>query len=163
MTALRIRPDTPADADAVWRIVETVLAAGDTYAWPTRPARDEGLALMHPPGGHTFVAEDAGAVVGVYYLKPNYQGPGGHVANCGYMVAPEARGRGVAEAMCRHSLDQARALGFRSMVFNAVVSTNTGAIRVWERCGFAIVGTVPKAFRHPVHGEVAVHVMHRPL
>jgi ribosomal protein S18 acetylase RimI-like enzyme len=85
------------------------------------------------------------------------------VANCGYMVAPEARGRGVAEAMCRHSLDAARALGFRAMVFNAVVSTNTGAIRVWERCGFAIVGTVPKAFRHPVHGEVAVHVMHREL
>jgi GNAT superfamily N-acetyltransferase len=77
------------------------------------------------------------------------------------MVAPSARGRRLGEAICRHSLDVARSLGFRAMQFNAVVSTNLGAIRVWERCGFAIVGTVPGAHRHPVHGDVAIHVMHR--
>ncbi|MEZ5418885.1 MAG: GNAT family N-acetyltransferase [Vicinamibacterales bacterium] len=163
MDGLTIRAAAPADADAVWRIVRAVLAAGDTYAWPTDPSRDEGLALMHPRGGETFVAERAGAVVGVYYLKANYQGPGDHVANCGYMVAPEARGAGVGEALCRHSLDRARARGFRAMVFNAVVSANTGAIRAWERCGFTIVGTIPAAFRHPQHGAIAVHVMHRLL
>lgn len=161
--SVTIRPSSPADADAEWAIVQAVLAAGDTYAWPTYPTRAQGLALMHPLGGHTYVAEDVGEVVGLYYLKANYQGPGDHVANCGYMVAPNARGRGVGEAMCRHSIAQAPALGFRAMVFNAVVSTNTGAIRVWQRCGFTIVGTVPGAFRHPVHGEVAVHVMHRLL
>lgn len=161
--ALHIRASTPADVDRLWPIVRDVLAAGDTYAWPTHPSRAEGLALMHPPAGHTFVAEDDGEVLGLYYLKANHQGPGDHVANCGYMTAPAARGRGVGEAMCRHSLVQARAIGFRAMVFNAVVSTNTGAVRLWQRCGFAIVGTVPAAFRHPVLGDVAVHVMHRPL
>lgn len=163
MTPVAIRPSVPADRDAIWPIVQAVLASGDTYAWPTHPSRDEGLALMHPAGGHTFVAEHDGAVVGAYYLKANYLGPGDHVANCGYMVAPQARGLGVGEAMCRHSLEQARARGFRAMVFNAVVSTNTGAIRLWQRCGFAIVGTVPGAFRHPVHGDVALLVMHRAL
>jgi len=161
--ALTIRPSTPTDADAQWAILRAVLAAGETYAWPADPTRDEALALMHPPGGRTFVAEDDGRVLATYYLKPNYQGPGDHVANCGYMVAPEARGRGLGEALCRHSIDEARRLGYRAMVFNAVVSTNTGAIRVWERCGFAIVGTIPGAFRHPVHGDVAVHVMHQAL
>lgn len=161
--ALTLRPSTAEDADALWPIIETVLAAGDTYAWPTHPSREHGLALMHPAGGRTFVAELDGRVAGLYYLKANYGGPGDHVANCGYMTAPEVRGRGVGEAMCRHSLEQARALGFRAMVFNAVVSSNTAAIGVWQRCGFAIVGTVPGAFRHPVHGEVAVHVMHRAL
>lgn len=161
--ALTIRPSTPADADAQWGILEAVLAAGDTYAWPTHPTREQALALMHPPGGHTFVATDGDRVLGTYVLKANAQGPGDHVANCGYMVAPESRGRGVGEAMCRHSLDEARRLGFRAMQFNAVVSTNTGAIRVWQRCGFAIVGTVPGAFRHPAHGDVAIHVMHRTL
>ena len=161
--AVTIRPDTTDDHDAVWAIVQAVLAAGETYAWPTHPTREQGLARMHPPGGHTFVAEIEGRVAGAYYVKPNAAGHGDHVANCGYMVGAEARGHGLGEAMCRHSLDEARRLGFRAMQFNAVVSTNTGAIRIWERCGFAIVGTVPGAFRHPAHGDVAIHVMHRTL
>lgn len=160
---LTIRPDTPADADQQWAILQTVLAAGDTYAWPTSPSREQALALLHPPGSHTFVAEVDGRVVGTYYIKANALGPGDHVANCGYMVSAAARGHGVGEALCRHSLDAARALGFRAMQFNAVVGTNLGAIRLWEKCGFAIVGTVPGAFRHPVHGDVAIHVMHRLL
>lgn len=161
MPALRIRPATTADADAIWAIVRAVLAAGDTYAWPVTPSREQGLGLMHPTGGQTFVAEVDGRVIGTYYLKANAQGPGDHVANCGYMVAPDGRGHGAGEAMCRHSLDAARALGFRAMQFNAVVSTNLGAVRLWQKCGFTIVGTLPGAFRHPVHGDVAIHVMHR--
>jgi RimJ/RimL family protein N-acetyltransferase len=156
-----IRRSAPADADALWAILHAVLSAGDTYAWPPDTTREAALAMWHPPGGHTFVAVSQTRVAGTYLLKANQPGLGDHVANCGYMVAPEARGQGIAEAMCRHSLDIARGLGFRAMQFNAVVSTNQSAIRVWERCGFAIVGTVPGAFRHPVQGEVAIHVMHR--
>jgi RimJ/RimL family protein N-acetyltransferase len=160
-TGPEIRRSVPADADAMWDIIHAVLAAGDTYAWPPDLTRADALALWHPPGGHTFVAFDGGRIVGTYLLKANQPGLGNHVANCGYMVAPSARGRGLGEAMCRHSLDVARSLGFRAMQFNAVVATNLGAIRVWERCGFAIVGTIPGAHRHPVHGDVAIHVMHR--
>lgn len=163
MDDLNIRPATTADDEAMWAILQPVLAAGDTYAWPTHPTPEEGLALLRPPGGHTFVAAAGDRLVGLYVLKPNYGGPGDHVANAGYMVAPDARGGGVGEALCRHSIEFARGYGFRAMVFNSVVSTNTGAIRLWERCGFTIVGTVPRVFRHPVHGEVAVHVMHRLL
>ena len=163
LPALAFRRAAPADADALWTILQAVLAAGDTYAWAPGTSRDEALALWRPPGGHTVVAHDDGRLVGTYRLKANQPGLGNHVANCGYMVAPEARGQGVGEALCRHSLDLARSLGFRAMQFNAVVSTNRGAIRLWERCGFVIVGTVPGAFRHPRHGEVAIHVMHRLL
>lgn len=163
MDDLNIRPATPADDEALWAILQPVLAAGDTYAWPSHPSREEGLALLHPHGGHTCVALRGDQVVGLYVVKANYGGPGDHVANAGYMVAPEARGAGVGEALCRHSIEFARGFGYRALVFNAVVSTNTGAIRLWQRCGFNIVGTVPAAFRHPLHGEVAVHVMHRAL
>jgi RimJ/RimL family protein N-acetyltransferase len=159
--ALEIRRSTPADADDLWGILHVVLAAGDTYALSPDTTRADALAYWHPHGGHTFVALEGGQVVGTYVLRANRSGLGDHVANCGYMVAPAARRRGVADAMCRHSLDVARSLGFRAMQFNAVVATNRAAIRVWERCGFSIVGTVPGAHRHPVHGEVAVHVMHR--
>ncbi|MGE0360788.1 MAG: GNAT family N-acetyltransferase [Vicinamibacterales bacterium] len=161
VAGLVIRPDVPADADAEWAIMQPVIAAGETYAWPRDWSREAALAAWHPPGGRTFVAELDGGIAGTYFLKPNQGGPGAHVVNCGYMVAAAARGRGLAEAMCRHSIETARALGFRAMQFNSVVSTNHAAIRVWQRCGFAVVGTVPQAFEHPVHGLVDIHVMHR--
>ena len=160
---LSIRPSTPLDADALWAILHAVLAGGDTYAFSPDLTRGDALAAWHPTGGHTFVAERAGRMIGTYLLKPNQPGLGSHVANCGYMVAAEARGQGLGEALCRHSLDQARSLGFTAMQFNSVVSTNVGAIALWQRCGFAIVGTVPLAFRHAREGLVDIHVMHRLL
>ena len=161
--SVTIRTDTDADADALWAIMHPVIAAGDTYAFAPDMPRASALAAWHPPGGHTFVAELDGRLVGTYLLKANQPGLGSHVANCGYMVAPEARGRSIGEALCRHSLEAARSLGFRAMQFNAVVSTNRVAIALWQRCGFSIVGTVPGAFRHPTEGDVDIHVMHRPL
>ncbi len=163
MASLTFRPAAPADADGLWSILHAVLAAGETYAWAPDTPREAALALWQPAGGRTVVAHRGGQLVGTYLLKANQPGLGDHVANCGYMVAPDARGMGVGEALCRHSLELARSLGFRAMQFNAVVSTNRGAIALWERCGFAIVGTVPGAFRHPTQGEVAIHVMHRRL
>lgn len=156
-----LRPATSADAGGLWAILQPVIAAGDTYMYPPDMTREAALALWHPPGGHTIVAEQDGRLVGTYLLKANQAGLGDHVANCGYMVAPPARGQGIGEALCRHSLDLARTLGFTAMQFNAVASTNTGAIALWQRCGFAIVGTVPKAFRHARLGQVDIHVMHR--
>ncbi len=162
-TAWTIRPDTPADAEALWAIMHAVIAAGDTYVFPPDLGRDAALAAWHPPGGQTFVAEQDRQIAGTYLLKANQPGLGNHVANCGYMVAPAARGRGLGEALCRHSLETARALGFAAMQFNAVVSTNHGAVALWQRCGFAIAGTVPLAFRHARLGLVDIHVMHRLL
>ena len=160
---LVVRPSEPRDHDTLWPILQAVIEAGETYAYPRDLSREAALAAWHPAGGHTFVAELDGRLAGTYLLKPNQPGLGSHVANCGYMVAASARGRGLGEALCRHSLEVARGLGFRAMQFNSVVSTNRTAIAVWQRCGFAIVGTVPLAFAHPVHGLVDIHVMHRHL
>jgi len=101
--------------------------------------------------------------VGTYYLKANQQGGGAHVANCGFMTAAAASGRGIGEAMCRHALERAKARGFLSMQFNFVVSTNDRAVRLWQRLGFEIVGRLPNVFRHPQHGLVDAFVMHRYL
>jgi L-amino acid N-acyltransferase YncA len=160
---LTVRAAGDVDRDAIWDIFHAVVATGDTYAYPPDTARDQALASWFPPGGWTFVALLDGRVVGTYVMKANQPGQGSHVANCGYMVAPDAGGRGVGEAMCRHSLDEARKLGFLAMQFNFVVSTNTRAVNLWKRCGFTVVGTLPQAFRHPVHGLVDAYVMHRTL
>src|SRR5262245_23541291 len=111
----------------------------------------------------TFVAEEEGRLVGTYYLRPNQLGGGAHVANCGYITASDAFGRGVGRRMCEHSLQHARDRGFRAMQFNFVVSTNTRAIGLWQHLGFDTVGRLPLAFSHPSHGYVDALVMFRTL
>ncbi len=161
--AVSVRAAEAADADAIWRILEPVLRAGETYALPRDMSRADALAYWMGADKRTFVAAAGGAVLGTYYLRANQQGGGDHVANCGYVTDAEARARGVARAMAEHSLEAARAAGFRAMQYNCVVATNDGAIRLWQRLGFEIVGTLPGAFRHPHAGEVDAYVMYRRL
>lgn len=154
---------TRADDEAIWRILEPVIRAADTYAVPADLGRDEALRWWWSAPHQVYVACSGPDVVGTYYLQPNQMGPGDHVANCGYATDPACAGRGIATAMCVDSLERAAAQGFRAMQFNLVVSTNTRAVRLWQTLGFAIVGTIPAAFRHPKAGPVDAHVMHRTL
>jgi ribosomal protein S18 acetylase RimI-like enzyme len=137
------------------------VASGDTLT-PAPGATDADFqAYWFPAKARVFVALLDGRVVGSYMVRPNQPGLGDHVANAGYLVDPAFRGRGIASAMCAHSIEAARALGFRAMQFNFVVSTNATAVRLWERHGFAVVGRLPKVFRHVELGEVDALVMHR--
>jgi len=160
---LIIRPAIHADAGAIWHILEPILRAGETYALPRDWSRAEALGYWFSGDHDVFVAEEAGRLIGSYYLRANQRGGGAHVANCGYVTAPASAGRGVATAMCQHSLQHAAERGFRAMQFNFVVSTNERAVRLWRRFGFDVIGTIPQAFEHPVFGFVDALVMHRQL
>jgi ribosomal protein S18 acetylase RimI-like enzyme len=96
-------------------------------------------------------------------LRANNRGGGDHVANCGYVVATDAFGRGVARAMCTHSLDQARQQNFTAMQFNFVIASNERAVRLWQSLEFIVVGRLPGAFQHPRLGTVDAYVMMRSL
>jgi ribosomal protein S18 acetylase RimI-like enzyme len=156
-----IRPATTADYDAIWSIIEPVIKTGDTYMYAPDATRAEMLSVWFMSGKFTYVAEINGQVVGTFFMVANQPGLGSHVANAGYMVHPDYRGRGIAQEMCRFSLEEARRLGFKAMQFNAVVSTNTVAVKLWERLGFTIIGTVPKAYQHQTLGLVDTHVMYQ--
>ena len=158
-----IRQSEPRDDDAIWRILEPTFRAGETYPVPRDISRAGALAYWHTPGHAVFVAEEAGTIVGTYYLRANNRGGGAHVANCGYVVAPDAFGRGVAQAMCSHSLGEAKSRGFSAMQFNFVIASNERAVRLWQRMGFAIAGRLPGAFQHPRLGLVDAYVMLRNL
>jgi L-amino acid N-acyltransferase YncA len=160
---LTIREASNEDADAVWEIFRTVVARGDTYVFEPDTPRQEALAYWFAATTRTYVAESNSKVVGTYILRPNRPGLGSHIANAAFMVSPEARGLGVGFAMGQHCLAEARALGYRAMQFNFVVSTNESANRLWKRLGFQIVGTLPGAFRHLTKGYVDVYVMFRSL
>ena len=161
--AMKIRPARPSDADALWSVLEPIVRAGETFALPREMGRDEVLAWWQAPGHEVFVAEDGDRVLGTYFLHPNQLGPGSHVANCGYATAGWASGKGIARAMCGHSLQHARARGYRAMQFNIVVSTNAPAVHLWTSMGFRTLCRVPGAYRHPVQGFVDTLVMFREL
>lgn len=167
INVISIRPYTVTDANQVWKILEPTIRAGETYTLPRDFTREQALQYWYSPNHEVFVAEEAGEsgneILGSYYLRPNQQGGGSHVANCGYMTAPNATGRGIAGAMCAHSLDHARKKGFRAMQFNIVISTNQPAIHLWQKFGFETVGILPEAFHHPKHGYVDALVMYRQL
>jgi len=160
---MNIRPAGPSDADAIWSILEPTIRAGETYTLLRDMDREQALAYWLSPEHAVFVAEEDGEVLGTYYLRDNQKGGGAHVGNCCYMTAVKASGRGVATAMCAHSLEYARTHGFRAMQFNFVVSSNLLAIHLWEKFGFAIVGRLPGAFLHPGLGYVDALVMYRTL
>jgi ribosomal protein S18 acetylase RimI-like enzyme len=160
---LVIREARSEDAAAIWEIIEPVIREGATYALPRDMSEEQAIDFWLGPGHHVFVAVDDDDVLGTYFLRANAKGGGDHVANAGYITAERAQGRGVARAMATDSLERARDFGFVAMQYNFVIATNEGAIRLWQRLGFEIVGRLPRAFRHPEDGFVDVLVMYRGL
>jgi ribosomal protein S18 acetylase RimI-like enzyme len=160
---MQIRKAEPADAPAIAEIILPTFREGSTYTIDREISEPDALAYWLAPDKETFVAEDEGVIVGTYIMRPNQAGGGAHVCNCGYMTRAGATGRGIARAMCLHSLEHARSRGYRAMQFNFVVATNERAVRLWQSLGFEIVGRLPGAFRHPVQGYVDALVMYRTL
>lgn len=158
-----IRPATPADHDAIWAILKPVYRAGETYCIPRDVTRDEALADWFAPPFTVFVAVDGRHVLGTSHVGANRPAGGSHVANASFATDPAARGRGVARALVDHAKGWARDMGFAAMQFNFVVSTNADAVHLWQKAGFAIVGRLPGAFRHPQQGPVDALVMFHDL
>ena len=160
---VEIRNATDADWGDIWRIIEPVFRAGETYAFATDISEADARDAWYCKPERTLVAEESGSVVGTYYIKPNQSGLGAHVCNCGYIVDAAHQGQGIASLMCEHSQQTAIELGFRAMQYNLVVSTNQRAVQLWKRYGFTIVGTLPGAFRHSTVGFVDAFIMFKTL
>ena len=159
--SIQISPALPSDQEAVWKIIEPVIRAGDTYMYAPNSPKDKMPTLWFNADKYTYVAEMEGKIVGTFFLKANQPDLGSHVVNAGYMVHPDFRGRGIAEQMCRFSLTEAKRLGFKAMQFNCVIATNEVAVRLWQKCGFSIIGTLPKAYQHQKLDLVDAHVMYQ--
>ncbi|HPG89804.1 MAG TPA: N-acetyltransferase [Hyphomicrobium sp.] len=160
---MHIRRATLADAIQIWNIIGPIIRAGDTYALNTDMTEAAALEYWLGDDRETFVAEEDGAIVGTYYIRANNAGGGKHICNCGYMTSEAVRGRGVARAMCLHSMRHARQNGYLGMQFNFVVASNTRAIALWQSLNFEVVGRLPRAFAHPALGYTDALVMFQTL
>ena len=156
---MNIREATEKDFDNIWPIFNEIVAAGETYAYSPNITKDEAFNIWMRVPRKTFVVDEQYKIFGTYYIKTNQSGPGSHVCNCGYMVSSQARGKGLATSMCKHSQKIALELGYKAMQYNFVASTNEGAVKLWTKLGFETVGRLPKAFKHPSEGYVDALVM----
>ena len=160
-TGLTIRAAGADDWDEIWPVFRDVVSRGETYAYAPDTTSEQGLRVWMVAPARAYVAREGGVVVGTYTLKPNQPGLGSHVANAGFMVAPQAAGQGVGRALGVHALAEAKRLGYSAMQFNFVSRANAPAVALWESLGFSVVGTVPQAFRHQALGLTDVLIMHR--
>jgi L-amino acid N-acyltransferase YncA len=152
------------DWSGVWAIMEPSIREGETYPYARDMTEDGARHMWLELTDRVYVAENIGGeILGTYYLKPNQPTLGAHVANAGYMVSATARGQGVGTRMGEHSQAEAVRLGYRAMQFNLVVSTNVPSVRLWQKLGFEIIGTLPGAFLHATEGYVDAHIMYKVL
>ena len=160
-----IRDASDDDWPAIWPFLREIVAAGETYTYPldlTEPdART--LWMLRPPGRTTVAVDDDGTVVGSAKMNPNHAGNGSHIASASFMVDPAHSGKGVGRALGEDMIAWATDEGYQLIQFNAVVETNTAAVKLWKSLGFEVVGTLPDGFHHPVNGYVGLHVMYRRL
>ncbi|MCW3479803.1 GNAT family N-acetyltransferase [Neisseriaceae bacterium JH1-16] len=158
---LTLRPASAADWPAMWAIFHAVVAGGDSYVFAPDTSESDARDYWFGPGIASWVVCDGARVVGQYKLVANQRDLGNHVANASFMVAPDSHGRGIGEAMGRHCLREAKCAGYTAMQFNFVVASNHGAVALWQKLGFTIVGTLPRAYRHATLGLVDAYVMYR--
>lgn len=164
MAELAIRAAEAADWPQIWPFFAQIVQAEETYAYPRGLTIETGRSVwMEPAPSRVTVAVLDGVIVGSAKAGPNRPGPGSHVATASFMVDPAHAGKGIGRALAEGVLAWAAAAGYRSMQFNAVVETNTGAVHLWEALGFEILTTVPEAFDHASRGLVGLHIMYRPL
>jgi L-amino acid N-acyltransferase YncA len=157
----RIRPIEEADWPQVHSLVVEVLTAAETYAMDV--PRSEAETREFWSGQHVVVAVDGDTVLGSAKMGPNRPGQGSHVGTASFMVGTAARGRGIGRTMGEYAVEWLRANGFAAIQFNAVVSTNTAAIKLWQSLGFETIGIVPEAFRLPDSSYADLHVMYMRL
>ncbi|WP_109831127.1 GNAT family N-acetyltransferase [Reichenbachiella versicolor] len=160
---MNIRKASKDDYDQIWEIFHQVIQTGDTYVFNPDTPKSDLQKHWFADYMHTYVYEENGKILGTYIIKPNQIDLGSHIANASYMVHPSGQGMGIGKALCQHSIIEAKKLGFRSMQFNLVISTNTSAVRLWQKYGFKIVGTIPNALQHQKNGLVDAYVMYREL
>ena len=164
MKSISINKIEESDWSLIWKILEPVFRSGETYAFSPDISETEAHKVWVENPIATYVAKDNfDNVLGTYFIKPNQPTLGAHVCNCGYIVGESARGKGIASSMCQHSQQAAKQLGFRAMQFNLVVSTNEVAVRLWQKLGFEIIGTLAEAFKHSKYGFVDAFVMYKQL
>ena len=145
---IEILPYHRKDINEAVEIWNQIISEGNSFP-QTDPLTPETGHAFFTEQSYTGIARDAetNLMQGLYILHPNNIGRCGRICNASYAVHWSFRGRGIGEALVKDCMEQAKRLGFRILQFNAVVKSNTTALRLYERLGFTQLGLIPGGFR----------------
>lgn len=153
----------PNDEEELYQIFREVVESGSQFPYECSSTK-EFRQQFFAPHGKVYVCHTlAGEVVGGFFLKANFSGRSSHIANAAYMIHSTYRGKGVGSLLIKASLHLAKDLGFQAMQFNMVLSQNRLAVKLYQKLGFNIVGTLPEAVRNPDGSYQDGYVLHRKL
>jgi len=137
-------PLRPEDHARLFEVFRRVVEQGDGFPQAPPLSRQTFDDLWTSPIPVVIAARVGGTLAGAYYLKPNFAGRASHIANAGYVVSEDLRGRGVGRAMVEDSIRRAPELGFDAIQFNLVFASNP-ARSLYEELGWREIGRVPDA------------------
>ena len=161
---LEIIKATEQDWGFIWPIFKQIVAKGDTYVYDPQISEENAKIVWFDPKFRTFIAKEDGVPVGACVIRPNHRDLGGHIANAAFIIDDKYRRKGYGKTLGQHAIDVAKEMGYKAMQFNYVISTNLGAISLWQILGFRIIGTVPDGHYHPqLKRYVDIHIMYRKL
>jgi GNAT superfamily N-acetyltransferase len=162
-SSLSARIATYEDEEALWGILEPRIRQGGTYVFSLDKSKESLMGYWMGTDKSTFLVERDGELLGTFYLKSNQEGLGDHICNAGFVVAPAAQGQGIGRWMGELAQAEAKSRGFLAMQFNFVIKSNQRAVQLWKSLGFAVIGEIPEAYRHPELGLVPALIFHKKL
>lgn len=152
-----------ADEEQLYAIFQEVVDSGSQFPYESSSIQ-EFYRQFFGPKSQVYVAHSSeGEVIGGFYIKPNFSGRSDHIANAAYMIGSSYRGQGIGTFLVKASLEIAKNLGFQAMQFNMVLSQNLIALKLYQKLGFNILGTIPRAIRNPDGSYQQGFVLHREL
>lgn len=161
--SVEIRPYRSDDSDAIWTIIQDVIASAEYYVFYPNSSREKMLGYWLAAGKHVYVVTMENKIVGTFTIKDNQPDLGSHIVNASYMVSPDYAGKGIGRQLGEHSLAEAKRLGYLAMQFNIVIKSNERAVALWKSLGFEVIGEIPNAFRHHTLGFSNAYIMYRTL
>lgn len=156
----QLEPFTSEDEHGLYRIFADVVKAGNQFPYECHSMEEFHRQFLSPQASVFVCRSIEGQVVGGFFLKANMPGRSNHIANAAYMIDPLHRGKGLGKLIVKASMHLAKDLGFHALQFNMVLTSNRTAVSLYNKLGFSIVGTVPKAYRSPDGLYLDGYIMH---
>ncbi len=160
---LTLKPFAQEDEAKLYKNYQDVVDSGTQF--PYECSSIQGFYLeFFGLKSQVYVAHSfEGEVIGGFFIKPNFSGRSDHIANAAYMIKNTHRGKGIGTLLVKASLEIAKDLGFRAMQFNMVLSQNLIALKLYQKLGFNIIGTIPRAIRSSDGSYQQAYILHRDL
>ena len=147
----------------LYQLFLEIIKEGFSYPQLLPYKYEDFLNYFFPENSVVLICKKGKDIAGGFYLKPNFPGRCSHIANAGYIVKKEYRGKKIGFYLGKCSIDIAKELGYRAMMFNLVFKENTASIKLWEKLGFKIIGTIPKAAKKDDGSFQDAHAMYLAL